>query len=225
MNLFFDLETLPSNDPAIIAAIAAEITPPGNMKKADTIAAWEANEKPAAILEAVAKTAFDGTYGRICSIAYAFDDGPVSVACSEDERGLIVNFFDAVRQSTKSGRDITAIGHNITGFDLKFLWKRAVILGIRPAPLPFKAKPWDSTVFDTMVQWDADPGKRISLDNLCKVLGIPSPKGDLDGSQIAGAFAAGRFDDIAKYNAGDVEAVRAVYKRMIFAPAELREAA
>jgi hypothetical protein len=56
-------------------------------------------------------------------------------------------------------------------------------------------------------------------------LGIPSPKGDLDGSQIAGAFAAGRFDDIAKYNAGDVEAVRRVYKRMIFAPVELQAAA
>ena len=225
MNIPFDIETLPTTDPAVIAQIADTIKPPGTLKKAESIQDWMENEKPAAIAEAVAKTAFDGTYGRICSIAYAFDDGPVSVACSEDERGLIVNFFDAVRQSTKSGRDITAIGHNITGFDLKFLWKRAVILGIRPAPLPFKAKPWDSTVFDTMVQWDADPGKRISLDNLCKVLGIPSPKGELDGSQIAGAFAAGRYDDIARYNAGDVEAVRAVYKRMIFAPTELREAA
>lgn len=217
MNLFLDFETIPTSDPAVIADLSASIKPPGNIKKAETIAAWEANEKPAAALEAVARTSFDGTYGRICSVAYAFDNGPVVAECSPDETKLITDLFTAVRSTIKSGRDITVIGHNVAAFDLKFLWKRSVILGIRPAPLPFKAKPWDTAaVFDTMIQWDADPGKRISLDALCKVLGIPSPKGELDGSKIAGAFAEGRYEEIASYNAGDVEATRRVYKRMIF---------
>jgi len=226
MNLFLDLETIPTTDPDVIARIAANIKPPATMKKQEIIDKWVAEEKQAAIDEAVAKTAFDGTYGKICAVAYAFDDGPVVGACHTDEPILLANFFDGVRRASKTGRDITVVGHNVTGFDLKFLWKRAVILGIRPASLPFKAKPWDTAaVFDTMTQWDADQSKRISLDALCRVLGVPSPKGELDGSMVAGAFAAGRYSDIAEYNAGDVRAVREVYKRMIFAPLELAEAA
>ena len=51
--LYLDAETLPSHDPAIREQIAGEIKPPGSMKKAETIAAWEAEEKPAAIEKAV----------------------------------------------------------------------------------------------------------------------------------------------------------------------------
>lgn len=226
MKLYLDFETIPTSNPAVIADITANIKPPGTIKKAETIAAWEANDKPAAIVEAIAKTSFDGTYGSICSVAYAFDDGPVVSDCSADEEGLITGLYDAIRKGAKLGGDLTVIGHNVVGFDLKFLWKRTVILGIRPAVMPFKAKPWDSAAaFDTMVQWDSDPTKRISLDALCRALGIPSPKGELDGSQIAAAFAAGRYADIAKYNAGDVEAVRRVYRRMTFTQPALAEAA
>lgn len=225
MNIFLDFETIPTTNPAVIAELAAKVKPPATHKKPETIALWEQNEKPAAVELAVAKTSLDGTYGAICSAAYAFDDGPVHSECSADEGKLITDLYAAIREAMKGGRDLTVIGHNVVGFDLKFLWKRTVILGIRPAPLPFRAKAWDKTVFDTMTQWDDDREKRISLDSLCSVLGVPSPKGELDGSQIAGAFAAGRFDEIAKYNAGDVEAVRNVYRRMTFQPTELKIAA
>ena len=84
------------------------------------------------------------------------------------------------------------VGHNITGFDLPFLKKRSIILGIcPPSVIPFAAKPWDKSVFDTMIQWDGDRDKRISLpDKLCKVLGIESPKGDMDGSKVGEYFRA-----------------------------------
>ena len=42
MLVTMDLETLPSADPAVRDLLAARIKPPAAMKKADTIAAWEA---------------------------------------------------------------------------------------------------------------------------------------------------------------------------------------
>ena len=36
------------------------------------------------------------------------------------------------------------IGHYITGFDLRFLWKRFIVNRIKPAVrIPYDAKPWE----------------------------------------------------------------------------------
>ncbi len=114
------------------------------------------------------------------------------------------------------------VGHNVASFDLRFLVQRYIINGIRPHPViarAAQAKPWESDkVFDTMVQW-AGAGNRISLDKLCLGLGIPSPKGDLDGSKVWEWVQAGRIAEVADYCGRDVEAVQAVYQRMTFAKA------
>lgn len=221
MNIYLDEETIGATDPAFIERIAANIKPPGNMKKADTIAAWELSDKPAAIEEAVLKTSFDGTYGQIVCIGFAIDDRPVKTFCGADEHRLIDGFYQAVQDALveqKHCLPVTLIGHNLVGFDLPFLWKRSVILGIKPPKfMPFKAKPWDAVVFDTMQQWDSDRDKRISLDNLCAVLGIESPKGEMDGSKVWDAYRAGEFEKIATYCGKDVEAVRKIHQRMTFA--------
>ena len=72
-------------------------------------------------------------------------------------------------------------------------------------------------MFDTMIQWDSDRDKRISLDSFAKVLGIESPKGDMDGSKVGAFQEAGRLPEIAAYCRADVAAVRQIHKRMIFA--------
>jgi hypothetical protein len=112
------------------------------------------------------------------------------------------------------------IGHNIVGFDLRFLFQRSVMLGIKP-PLvfPFKAKPWDDIVFDTMTAW-AGVGNRFSLSKLCKVFGLDA-KGteigdEIDGSKVWDFVKGGRIDDVAKYCGGDVERTRAIHKRLTF---------
>lgn len=221
-NIFFDLETIPTDDPAIIADIAAGIKPPGNLKKAETIEAWERDEKPGAVLEAIKKTGLDGTFGRICCIGFAVDDEPVDCAFGH-EADCIENFFrwlqNAARISSYSeSRQAIFVGHNILSFDLRFLWQRCVVNGIRPpAFIPFNAKPWDGKVFDTMTAWNPAREKSISLDKLCRALGVPSSKGDLDGSKVAEYWHAGRHQEVADYCMADVEAVRQCHKRMVFA--------
>lgn len=75
MHLYLDIKTIPSQRPGLREEIAATIQPPGNISKAETIAAWEAEKKPGLVDEAYAKTAFDGATGHLLSLAFAIEDG------------------------------------------------------------------------------------------------------------------------------------------------------
>lgn len=211
----FDIETIQTDDPVIIAEIAATITHPKTMSKAETIAKWAEEEKPKAVEEAVSKTSFDGTYGRICCIGWAVDrDEPMAI-CSANEREVIETFLAAVREAHNMAGH-TFVGHNITSFDLRFLWQRCIINRIKPSTsIPFAAKPWDKAIGDTMTMWNPERERRIGLDRLCKALGVPTSKGDMDGSKVHKTFLAGELDKIARYCKDDVAATRECYLRMI----------
>ena len=225
---FLDIETLPTDDAELIADIASEISPPKNYKKADTIAAWMANERPALIEEELSKTALDGTYGRVCAIGYALDDEP-PIAIVGPEEPVIRDFFVwassmesakvplGADQHAEYGIEITWIGHNIRSFDLRFLWQRAVVLGIA-VPQSLKsalAARWlGRELQDTMLMWNPAPDRRVSLERLCRVLRIACPKADMDGSMVAQVFAAGQLERINAYVKADVTAMRACYRRL-----------
>lgn len=225
MLLYLDIETLPAMDAATRADIAASVRPPASLKKAETIAKWEAEDKPSAVEEAIRKTAFDGTYGRVLAIGYAVDDQPPACHIG-DERDVLTAFLSNLREASKlafhggeTERAITFVGHNIVGFDLRFLWQRMVVNGIKPTGellAAMKARPWGREVADTMTMWNPDRQSRTSLDTLCKALNVQTPKGDMDGSQVYDAFKADEIEKIHTYCVGDVEAVRACYRRMIF---------
>lgn len=220
--IFFDVETLPTLDPDLIADIAAGITPPGSMKKPETIAKWEAEERPAAIAKAIAKTSLDGGTGRVASIAWAVGAGEILAGTSAGddgyheavERQLIAGFFDECQAVFAQYRSQPVlVGHNILGFDLRWLWKRAIVLGIAvPDWWPLHAKSWSQDVFDTMTAWEGHGG-RISQDRLARILGV-GEKGDVDGSKIAALWAAGQYETVRLYNADDVETVRRIWGRI-----------
>ena len=105
------------------------------------------------------------------------------------------------------------IGHYISGFDLRFIINRAIVLGVPiPKIIPRDIKPWSQEIFDTMVAW-AGPKDRISQANLAEALGLDGNKGDFDGSQVAEAWARGEHERIAEYCRKDVETVRAIHRR------------
>ena len=221
--LFIDIETIPTDRYDVREYVAAKVTPPGNISKAETIAKWEAESKPAAVEESVHKTSLDGAFGRVCVICWALDDGPIRTLKHNFDEALLLKAFAKCLSDDVKSTDLfeTAVcGHNVSAFDLRFLVQRFTVHGILPPAIIRRsagAKPWESDkVFDTMVQW-AGVGNRVSLEKLCLAFGIESPKTDLDGSKVAAAVAAGRLDDVAKYCAGDVEAVRKVFNRLTFA--------
>ena len=207
-NIFCDIETLPIQCPDCRAKLIADAKPPANYSKPETIAKWR--EENGA--EIIAKTALDPAAGHICSIAWAVGDGEVQslrTICVEDEGALLHGFFESLPTQGLC----RFIGHYISGFDLRFIMCRAIVLGVKvPALWPRDPKPWDQQVFDTMTAWVGTKGT-ISLDRLCEALGIESPKGDLSGKDVGDAWARGEFDRIAAYNRRDVEAVREVFKK------------
>ena len=172
------------------------------------------------------KTSFDAAKGQICCIGWAVDDDePESdhvIAHSSDERDVMRFFFSELRKahSADPHRRPLFIGHNHVAFDLPFIFRRAVILGIEPPKfLPAIPRPWDESVFDTMYQW-AGHGNRISMDALCEALGIPGKDG-MDGSMVCDAYLDGRIADIAEYCRGDVWRTRQIYRLMTFQSGQL----
>lgn len=220
MNIVLDLETLPSTDSGVREMLAAKIKAPGTLKKAESIAAWERDEKPAAVDEAMRKTSLDGTFGSIAVIGLAFENGPAGpmLVDGRTERDMLQELMESINHECTAQERPVFVGHNLHGFDLPFLWKRCIINRVKPSPwLPFGAKAWDSRIADTMLMWDDNRDRRISLDNLCRVLGVPTSKSDMDGSKVADAWAAGEYQKVADYCMQDVFATLACYKRMVFA--------
>jgi 3'-5' exonuclease len=221
MNLFLDIETIGSDRADVKSYIASTVKVPGTYKKAESIAKWEAEEKPQAIEEALQKTGLDGAFGQVAVIGYAFDDGPVNTLHSESELVLLKQFYAVLAKTVPFQKwyDLTVVGHNVSGFDLRFLFQRHIVNGLKPHPTLMRAvqaKPWETEkVFDTMVQF-AGVGNRISLDKLCMALGVPSPKSEMDGSQVWDYIKQGKVEEVRKYCAADVEATRLIFNRMSF---------
>lgn len=215
--LYLDIETIPAQSDDIKARIAANVKPPAAMKKADTIAAWEKEQKAAAVEEAIAKTSLNGALGHICCIGWAVDDEAaqsVSIHHHTDEIDIIVNFFDRVSKDANKRRlFVTPVGHNVINFDLRFIWQRCISLGVRaPVWLPRDPKPWGGEAFDTMTAW-AGSRDTISMDNLALALGLPG-KGGIDGSMIGQMYSEGRHEEIAEYCREDVDRTRAIHRKM-----------
>jgi hypothetical protein len=236
-----DIETLPTNIPTVIADIAesvnekigkeiAAIRAPGNYG-AEAASKWliekgqpaiDALKEGAAkeIDQAVRKTALDGSFGRVCVVGLAIDDEPVQTFASDnDEVSVLLALNLALDKCLRELHTIQFCGHNIVQFDIRFLMQRYIVHGIKPSRVLMRvadSKPWDQAkVYDTMVQW-AGTGGRISLDKLCRVLSIPTSKGDITGATVFDAVQAGRIHDVADYCAKDVEVTRRIYRRMNF---------
>ncbi len=213
--MYFDIETIPCQDPAYLDTLRAKVKPPANIKKPESIAKWLDENRDRVALDMLAKTSFDGGRGHVCTISWAKDDGEIHVAHAEtldQERGVIEMFF----ASLDPYHSETLVGHHISGFDIGFLRKRAIVLGIKMpdnASFPRDPKPWDRSIDDTMTMW-AGSKDRISMNDLADILGIEG-KGDFTGSMVAAAWANGEHQTISDYCKDDVRMTREIHKRFM----------
>ena len=223
MNLFFDIETIPSQKPGVLDEIRATIKPPATYKKPESIAEWMAEHAEAVAQEKYREGALDASRGEVISIAWAFEDQAPRCLIrlqGESEAGLLTEFWqhvdDHLEEMLPAGvfirDDLIPIAHN-AAWDIGFLRRRSWVNCVKPV------KEWPritSSFRDygcTMTEW-AGLRDRISLDNLCKALGVETSKGDMDGSKVYDAWMAGEYDRIAEYNRADVAAMRECWYRM-----------
>lgn len=200
---YFDVETIPDQSEGAPERAKESVKIPANYKNPDTIAAYiEENAQ-----EAWERTALDGWKGHVACIVA--NDEKFIIKDVGEEKYFLDDFFGWVSGST-------LVGHNLINFDIPFLTKRALVLGVKLPPehiWPRSLKPWDNKVFDTMTQ--LGNGKEfISLDNLARNLGIKG-KGNTTGKQVHYMWQNGLHDEIAEYCADDVRIVREIHERFL----------
>ena len=166
---------------------------------------------PRGLVEAeLARGGLDATRGRVLCFTYAInDDAPVCI--TGDELSILAGALEVMIYNPTN----LYVGHNIAGFDLPFLRQRCWVNGLAVPNKPFKCKVWDDCIADTMLAWSPERDRRISLDRLCRVLGVPSPKANgFSGADVWPAYQRGEIERIREYAIGDVEATRECWKRM-----------
>ncbi len=108
--------------------------------------------------------------------------------------------------------------HNGKEFDFPYIARRMLIHNMRlPSKLNlFGKKPWEVPHLDTLELWKFGDFKHYtSLKLLTHVLGIPSPKEDIDGSMVRKVYyEEGALNRIVEYCERDVVAIAQVILKL-----------
>ncbi len=111
-------------------------------------------------------------------------------SCSGNEKEILTDFKELLDKHFFQPYHLLC-AHNGKEFDFPFIARRMVIHGIGlPSALNlFGKKPWEIQHLDTLELWKFGDYKHYtSLKLLTTILGIPSPKDDIDGSQVADVY-------------------------------------
>lgn len=187
--LFLDIETVPQY------GTEAELQEEERalwLKKSERLA--KEDETPEQLYQ---KAGIFAEFGKIVCISVGFlrpVDGVMELRirsfAGDDEHQLLVDFFDLVYKYFNSKNKFFC-AHNGLEFDFPFIARRALINGLKvPQSLDTRGKkPWEVQHLDTLDLWRfGDYKNYTSLALLAQIFGIPTPKDDIDGSQVAQVY-------------------------------------
>ena len=142
---------------------------------------------------------------------------------SENEKELLFEFSQMVFKFYNNPNKHGFCGHNAKEFDIPYICRRMVVHQL-PLPTPFNIsgkKPWETKhLLDTMEMWKFGDRKHYtSLKLLAAVLGFPSPKDDIDGSDVGRVYWEDKdLERLALYCEKDVLATVQLYLRYKYMP-------
>lgn len=201
--IFIDIETIPGEEMPSLDDIQA----PANYKDEAKIKAYkEANQ-----VELYKKQALDSMKGRIICIGAIWGSRYFNTCATLEELNLarfaqdIKDIIDEIRSP------LMFVGWNISGFDLPWLWRKAIQYDLRELR---RSIPKDNRTcyIDLMKVWAADYKDYVSLDNCAKYLGIPHDTEK--GSCVYDWWKSGDIDKIAEHCRKDIETTIEIYKRI-----------
>jgi 3'-5' exonuclease len=218
--LFLDIETVPA-------------TP--SFEAADEVIQnlWEKKSKQFRGPEQTAGDVYEragiySEFGKIICISagYFKDNNPYSFRLKSffgrEEKKLLEDFSSMVSKFARSHHEALLCAHNGKEFDFPYIARRMIINGLLiPAILDNAGKkPWEVKLLDTMDLWKfGDYKNYTSLDLLTTILGIPTPKDDIDGSMVAGVYYTENDPEkIVRYCEKDVTAIARVLLRFMNLP-------
>lgn len=140
----------------------------------------------------------------------------VKTFAHHNEHQLLSQFAQLCR-SHFNGKQHHLAAHNGKEFDFPYTARRMLIQGIELPPiLDFAGrKPWEVRHIDTLELWKfGDYKNYTSLQLLTTVFGIPTPKDDIDGSEVAAVYyLQNDLPRIARYCQKDVVALVQLFLR------------
>jgi len=171
--IIFDIETGPRTQ-AELDAIRPEFEAPRNLKDPAKIAAALEEKRD----EWQSKAALCASTGRVVAIGVCSFPGRVVTTLGTespaDEGRVIADFWHLVHKNPGA----RLVGFNSNAFDLPFLIRRSLLLGI-PFPSDIReGRYWHRRCIDLMEAWTLGLyGERISLDRLAKAFGLEGKNG------------------------------------------------
>ena len=184
--LFLDIETVPLypsfND-------APEVIKQLWLKKEKNI-----SREPIEPGEVYRQAGIYAEFGKIICVSCGFMTGEgklrIKSFFGDDEKVLLTGFAETLNKFCSSpGKLLCA--HNGKEFDFPYLGRRMIVNQITlPSVLDLAGKkPWEISHLDTMELWKfGDHKAYTSLLLLATILGIPTPKDDIDGSMVGEVY-------------------------------------
>lgn len=222
--LFLDIETVPGV--AEFEELSEELQELWSVKARSILKKGAEELQYDEIAETYERAGIYAEFGRIVCISVGFltkanGEEPVMRLKSFSnsvEASLLEDFSELLQKHFNSPDRFALCGHNIKEFDIPYICRRMLV---NQLPLPKMLdiagkKPWETKhLLDTMEMWKFGDSKNYtSLRLLAAVFDFPSPKDDMDGSDVASVFWQDRdFDRIAAYCEKDVLATAQLFLR------------
>jgi len=132
-----------------------------------------------------------------------------------DERAILEKFWELVARKAAGGLP-RLVTFNGRGYDGPVLTIRSAQLAVKPSRnlLPNRYSVAEHCDLMEVLTFMGATRDRYSLEYWCRRFDIESPKGSIDGSQVARVYRAGRIDDIGEYCLRDVRATAQLYSRI-----------
>jgi predicted PolB exonuclease-like 3'-5' exonuclease len=135
--------------------------------------------------------------------------------CGDDEK-TILQEFSVMLSGFMANPTHKLCAHNGQEFDFPFIARRILINGLQLPPIldMAGAKPWEikEVMLDTLQLWKFGDYKHYtSLELLCNIFNIPTPKDDIDGSQVGEIY----------YKSFDIQRIARYCEKDTFAIAQL----
>lgn len=159
----------------------------------------------------------------ICiSVGYLSPEGKLRIKSfsGNDEKNILTSFAKLLDEHYPDPNSYFLCGHNVREFDVPFICRRMVKhrIGL-PALLSISGKkPWQTEyIIDTMELWRfGDIKNYTSLELIATTLGIPTPKDDIDGSQVGRVYwVENDLNRIVQYCQKDVVTVVRVIQHLM----------
>ncbi len=135
--------------------------------------------------------------------------------CGHQEHELL-QAFASLLQDHAQGYSLCA--HNGKEFDFPYLSRRMLINGLALPPQldTSGAKPWEVPHLDTLEMWKFGDRKNFtSLKLLAAAFGLPTPKDDIDGSQVGAVYWQEKdLERISRYCEKDTVTLARVFLKL-----------